>query len=246
VSSDGYDSRTAGFTIIELLFAMAVFSALMLAAASSLIQVGRMYYKGVTISRTQNLTRQIIDELSRPIQFSGDEPTVPVPITGLNRDTTINSYGTNPPSSITTYSFCIGTIRYSYVLDRQLKSSPDTDNALKQYRHVLWRDSVRDPLICPALDLSVATPGDAQTVSSGTELMSENMRISNLAITQVSNTRDTYQVSVGLVYGDTDLLDYTEYNPGSGSFHLACKGGVVGTQFCALSEISTVVERRIK
>jgi prepilin-type N-terminal cleavage/methylation domain-containing protein len=226
-----HSSPAAGFTIIELLFSMAVFSTILLAATVGMIQIGRLYFKGVTITKTQNLTRQVMDEVSRGIQFSGSRPTLG---------------GSASYSGVQAYSFCIGTNRYSYVIDRVLKPAPVVAN--KEFRHVLWRDTVRDPLVCPPLDLSQATPSDSQTTgTAGRELMSENTRLSRLSVATSSGNVDMYQVYVYVVYGDTDLLDYSTYNPGAGNHHLACQGGgIVGTQFCALSEISTVVSRRIK
>ncbi len=98
--------KQKGFTIIELLLATAVFSLVLVGATSALIQIGRMYYKGLTTSNTQETARRIMEDVSRNIQFSGATPT-DTPGGGL----AVNYNGTD----IALISFCIGSLRYSYI-----------------------------------------------------------------------------------------------------------------------------------
>lgn len=63
-----------GFTVVELMIATTVFSFILLLCTFGIIQIGRNYYKGSTIVRTQNVTRSILDDISNSIEYGGDEP----------------------------------------------------------------------------------------------------------------------------------------------------------------------------
>src|ERR1700677_3100882 len=88
----------SGFTIIELLIATLVFSTILLIATYGVIQIGRTYTKGYIGSLTQNTTRSIVDQISQAIQLSGP-----------------NTVQTG--SSGNYMSVCIGSIRYTYILN---------------------------------------------------------------------------------------------------------------------------------
>jgi prepilin-type N-terminal cleavage/methylation domain-containing protein len=212
-------SRQFGFTIIELMIATAIFSLVLLICLTAITQIGRMYYKGITTSRTQELARSIIDEISQQIQFSG-------------RGNTITGSFTNTTSG-TTSSMCIGPIRYTMLNDRQVSKTNDT--SLLKAKHALWRDEGS----CPAPSV-VMTDDLPSTVVGGAEIVPENFRILNLSITPASGAT-VFAVTVRVAYGDQDLLDL------SNGFALAtCKGSQIGTQFCAVSELSTTVTRRVQ
>lgn len=80
--------NTQGFTAIELIIAAGVFSVVLMAALSSFLGVGRMFYKGVTINNTQNIAVQIANSITTDIQ---------------------NATIVNAPGSY----FCIGNVRYT-------------------------------------------------------------------------------------------------------------------------------------
>lgn len=128
--------------------------------------------------------------------------------------------------------FCIGTDRYSYRLGWQLEDS--SPNASKhQQSHVLVKDS---PGLCGGLSAQNFT--NPLTADSN-ELLQPHMRLSKLSVSQVAGTTDLYNVDVRVVYGDDDLLTA----PATGA-NTACKL-TSGSQFCATSELSTVVQMRI-
>jgi prepilin-type N-terminal cleavage/methylation domain-containing protein len=202
--------RQAGFTIIELLIATAVFSVILLVCAFALLQIGRTYYKGVTSTKVQETARSIMDDISRGIQFSGD-PIAPT--------------SSNPPQ---TYMFCVGSQRYSVKTNQQvIDTSPDS--ARHQGYHALVIDTVAG---CNSGSGSQNL--DAQTVS-GRELVSPNMRLAKLTVTDVG-ANNLYQINIRVVYGDDEVLDDTFTN---------CRSERAGTQFCAVSELTTTVQKRL-
>jgi prepilin-type N-terminal cleavage/methylation domain-containing protein len=95
--------------------------------------------------------------------------------------------------------------------------------------------------------------GAASTI--GRELLTDDMRLSNVSITCLSSATicastttggALYQVDVRVVYGDDDLL-YSPSGkvPAATSYDAACNGQADGEQFCAVSDISTIVSERI-
>jgi len=62
----------SGFTIIEILLAMAIFSFVMITVITAFTQIIRSYRKGVVSQRTQEATREIIDLISKEARVSTD------------------------------------------------------------------------------------------------------------------------------------------------------------------------------
>lgn len=87
---------SAGFTIIELLIATVVFSVVLLVITTAIVQFGRLYYRGIVQARTQEVARNIAQDVAQNIQFGGTSP--------------VN--GTN--------ALCIGGKRYSMVQNKQV------------------------------------------------------------------------------------------------------------------------------
>jgi len=59
-----------GFTLIELMLAMAFLSVLLLAIALTVIQIGKIYNRGITLTEVNQAARSIGDELTRGISSS--------------------------------------------------------------------------------------------------------------------------------------------------------------------------------
>lgn len=84
-------------------------------------------------------------------------------------------------------------------------------------------------------------PTVAPAPTGGRELLEPNMRVSNMVVRPVSGagTTDMYQVVLRIAYGEDDLL----INP-TGT-DAACDL-IAGSQFCAVSELSTIVQKRVQ
>lgn len=68
-------TNNRGFTIVELLIVTTILSVVLLGASFMLIQMGRLYYKGLAASRTQDAARNLVDSIARPLQLGGDSFT---------------------------------------------------------------------------------------------------------------------------------------------------------------------------
>lgn len=225
-------NRSAGFTIIELLIATVVFSIVLLTISAAIIQIGRLYFKGITSARTQEVARSVMDDIAQAIQFDTGV-VVATPANGSSR------------------GLCVATKHYSYALGQQREGSGASA------KHALVVNNV--PSGCTttqAQDLTAAAV-------SGTELLGEHMRLSNLSVQPQPGSPNTYKITVRVVYGDFDLLcspqglldgnvdaSCTSTIPMTDTAiasarDLRCKDIRSGTQFCAASELSTIVERRL-
>lgn len=127
---------------------------------------------------------------------------------------------------------CVGNQRYSYLPGKQLWDDGAPNPALNQTKHVLLLDKPGSCAGLPALDVQAASIGSA------TELLQPRMRLSKLTIERVGVT-ELYQVTVRVVYGDDDLLN----NPTGDN--ASCKVSISGSQYCAQSELSATVKKRI-
>lgn len=193
-------SSQKGFTIIELMIATVVFSLVLLVIMGAIIQFGRIYYKGVIQSRTQERVRAISEDIAKHIQFGKTATTTP----------------STPPVPLTG-SFCAGNQGYTYAL-RQLRQGNDhglvTTNSCGAY---------------PKMNIHDLDPG-------ATEMLGERMQLTKLDVRQ---SGDRYTVSVRVVYGESK--EFEGDNPAN-----ACKPISFGGQFCAVSELTTIVTKRLK
>lgn len=258
-------NNQAGFTIIELMIALAIMATLLTLSSFLLVQIGKLYSKGVNASTAQNASRSIIAEISNTLQFSGEEPAEcfparpsgPPPYTS---DVTC-AVKSVAKSGKTVHSYCIGTTRYSYIINSKQADSPTGDESA----HVLWQDKMTGPGDCYPVDITVNNPtgclSPTPPVSStdcalgkGKELAPKSARLTRFSIDKLLT--GTYGIDVWLAYGDTDLLNITLANNASVDCtagrggnaacagYATCKGGP-GQEYCATSSLSTTITRRL-
>ena len=210
--------RQAGFTIVELLIATAVFSMVLILITVGVMSFTRSYYKGVNQSNTQAAARTVLEDIAQAIQFSGDVVTAPVPQSAT---------GTPQSSGI-----CVGSRRYSYLPGWQVTDG-GANAALNRNAHALVMDTPGNCAGLPAQDLTASlAPGSV-------EMIPANMRLSKLKVERVGGATDVWQVTVRIVYGDNDLLS----NPTGDN--ATCNASISGSQYCAQSELTTTVKKRI-
>ncbi len=173
-------SNSRGFTVVELMIATAVFGLVLLVIATGILQLTRLYYKGLTNTKVQSTTRTLVDTIAQSIQFSGANVTAtdPAAVAGS-----------------ATWTFCIGNQQYAYKLGQQLvDSSPGANQSL----HAL---TVRDLAGCtsasPAPSMGVGAPGR--------ELLAPGMRLAQLEVTAAGNSY--YYVRAKVIFGDEDLIN---------------------------------------
>ncbi|MEK7471933.1 MAG: hypothetical protein AAB624_01665, partial [Patescibacteria group bacterium] len=135
--------------------------------------------------------------------------------------------GNNPATPLI---FCVGDSRYRAIMNRKLGDTGVTT--------VLQR---------------IAYSGACVTTDTGfagaTELAVKNMRILKLSIIRSTTNPYIWTLDIRLALGDSDIFDY----PVAGSTDTPavygaaiCKSGISGSQFCATSELSSTLLRRVK
>jgi hypothetical protein len=102
-----YNNRqTAGFTIVELMIAMAFISVLLLAIAMVVMQIGAIYNKGTTMKSVNQSGRAIVDDMKRTIGSSKLD---------ISTDYRVHDHndGSRPTIDLDSGRLCTGT--YSYI-----------------------------------------------------------------------------------------------------------------------------------
>lgn len=240
----------AGFTIIELMIALSVLSVILVMTAIILIQISSLYTKGINQANLQNDTRSVMADVTAGLQFSGQPADcytvypsgLPVGTPGF----TCYSQSQNL-NGATVYSLCIGNIRYSYILDREIGTDPYAPGGAQTTWHSLWRDTLKDTKNCNPLDINQNTNAiaDGETLSPGYEMLGQHMRLIRFWVSPVSTTAGVtvYKVDVWTAFGDSDLLSAED--PLHPTTLPTCSSNQ-GTQFCAVSELSSYVTSRTK
>ena len=73
-------------------------------------------------------------------------------------------------------------------------------------------------------------------ITNGRELLGNHMRLGTLDITPNGSL---YTIHLRVIYGDNDLLsDTSDFSKAS------CVGSIPGSQFCAVSDLTTTVQKR--
>lgn len=221
------NNEQKGFTIIELMISTTIFSLILMLCLAGIMQITKMYYRGITQNRTREVARTITDEISEAVRYSNQPIQVGLTVAGPRIEPDENTIG----------YFCVGPRRYTYSIDRQVKSNPSTDKTQKQVKHALWVDQLGGCLAPAKIDLETPTP-------DGKDLIPENMRLYDLSLTQIDAAKNLYEVSVAVAYGDEDLL-HVKKDAADVPTDLTCEGGFVGVEFCATTKFLVTIQKRL-
>jgi prepilin-type N-terminal cleavage/methylation domain-containing protein len=212
-----------GFTLVELMIATTVFSVVLLLAMTGFFQIGRIFYKGVSITQTQDVANQIGLEIGESIE-------------GAPKISPLNTYKG-------LQYICIGKNRYTIDVNRRVDVDSTTSFSTGQIG--LVKDTLNSDNSCVAPCLP--TPADCASGdvpwNKPTELLGDNMRVEsfNIASPLAPINNNYYAISLIISYGDDDLLTYT--TPGDRST-VQCKNET-GSQFCAVGRYSASINRGV-
>jgi hypothetical protein len=199
--------------------ASAVFSLVLLVSIAGFLEIGRLFYKGVSTTQTQSITKQLADQLSSEVQAA---------------DTILG-----PINSGTGYSYyCIGGSRYTVNIGNEVDfSQPRSANPpppVSNGNFGIIRDTLPGNSGCAA-PCNTGCPTPFQ--SSTTELLGNKMRVMDLKVQPLPNPNGKlYTISIKVAYGDDDVLD----NPTDPNT-IDCKGNLSNQQFCSVDSVSTSI-----
>lgn len=206
---------TDGFTIIELLFATIIFSMVMVVILSAAFQIGRIYYKGVSLSGTNETTRTAIDDIANDVRFG----VVP---TAIQNDSGGIKY------------FCVGEHRYSFLLDKQVTNSDIDNNALTGLR----QDAL-NTCQAPSADKTGDVTSSRQLLGPDMQLNNLEFACSSTA------PGSCYIHLHVIFYGADNTVFISPANPAFtpaqslNALDALCSGNLQSTQFCAVSDLET-------
>jgi prepilin-type N-terminal cleavage/methylation domain-containing protein len=217
-------SEAKGFTIIELLIATIVFSTVLTIIVASFLQIGHMFYKGVSINNTTKSTANLVDAITTDARLTSKPAQL-----GNLTDTT---------PGITKRFFCVGPHRYTFVLNSKVQGSDVTANSSSMSAGVIQDD-----------DSSCANP----TTSGGnsTQMLGPDMQLNKLDFI-VTGSAAMVRAHV-IFYGDDSTVFNSTLHPNdTATDHAAavnnpdayCSGDLLSTQFCAASDIVSNVTLR--
>lgn len=215
-----------GFTIVEIMIATAVFSVVLLAATAGFIEVGHLFYKGVSITNTQEVANHIFQDVNGNFQ------------TAANVSATQNG-----PSGYDYY--CVGSSRYTYILNNEVNvsdSGPNHQVANAGGNFGILKDVLPGGSACAApcddLNASVTCVPGSVKFNNPVELLGSKMRVEQFDIEQSTTTSNLYNISIILAYGDDDVLTYSSPNDLS---TVSCNSDSNTQQFCSVSRVQTAV-----
>lgn len=206
----------SGFTILELMIAASVFAVILLVVAVGVMQFSNQYYKGVTSSKTQAAARSLIDGIGQAIEFSKTVSVI-------------------PPTSAGVGGLCIDNSLYSYKIGQEIIDT-NPDASLNQGFHSIVVDGTAS---CTA-GSTPALPAIPDVPTGSRELLSRYMRLGAL---DVVNAGDVYTVHIRVIYGDDALL-FPAISSNVNWSNEQCKNAT-GSKFCAVSDLTTTVQRRL-
>lgn len=129
--------------------------------------------------------------------------------------------------------FCADNNLFSYKPDVQITDNGGVATQSQGY-HALIRSQLAGG--CNSSATPLVMPNAAGLPSGQRELLGNHMRLSALEVSPVTVGGSLYRVHVRVVYGDDDLLT---------ADHSKCRGGI-GSQFCAVSDLNTTVQKRLQ
>lgn len=231
---------------MEFMVATAIFSVVLLMCSFAILHVGRMFYKGVITNRTQDVARKLSEDISDNIRFGvgSSDPAI-------FYDEVQTTSGAAFPSGTSAYirSVCVGTSRFTFsTLYAPASIPPDRRTAMPpmgasagSVNVGLWKDRRDSPnSACTVLNINIpAAVADSATRLGGQELLTEKMRVSRFDVVQAPVDGSLWAVNVRISFGDDNVL----FEDGADASR--CRGTNAGGQFCAVSDLSTQVTKRL-
>jgi type II secretory pathway pseudopilin PulG len=231
----------AGFTIVELMIATLVFTVILVVVTAGVLSFTKEYYKGLNSSATQRTARDIMTAIAQGIQYAGASNQV------LDNR--------NDPANDATGAICVGNVHYYYYIGRVYDGSTGNFGVFR----------TTDPTY-PCTPMPSTTYPSFPTGFTGTELLGPHMRLTDI---NAGPDNSVYDISVGVAYADDDSSGKADLlcipnlgspggcNPSDGPMTPVIlgdqntDGGQVlckiqtGSQFCAVSHLSTSVQTRL-
>ena len=220
-----------GFTIIELLVATSIFSAILLVLTQVVIRLSGMYYHGVIQNQTLNVAKNITNNIVQQIQFTGGDIVI------KNNPLFWNKMSITDTTTLKKYEtyLCIGNNQYVYQLGGINDGSTSNGSLILSY-------NTQCSGIGPSFEYNNSWDlRNSDTISSSyyVSLVPNHMRLVKFDIAyQFGNL---YKVDIKVAYGtDASPADTgIGFNTNSGDCN-------PNSSYCATTELVTYVEKTVQ
>lgn len=192
------------------MIATGVFSTILLIGMAGFVQVGKSYYKGLTISQTNESAKAILNSVGSAV-----------------RSASLVS-GPSSAGSGRQY-YCIGGRRYTYNLFNMVDTSKHDTNS----NFGLLSDDLAGPNAC-------GNPYDGTAFNNPSEMLGNQMRLLKFDIEPVAGSQNLHSIDITVAYGQDRVLTDPK-DPDA-----QCKLQLGGSQFCAITKLSTIVYEGIQ
>lgn len=209
-------SINKGFTLIELLIAVTIFSLILLFIATVFIQINRAYTQGLITKQTQESGREVLETVKRDFRTASSS--------GQLRIECADQDECDSPEE-PTHRLCFDGKAYNF-------TPPDSSAEIEgQFR----------------FDASANCAEEDPDLTAGSSLFGDNVQPQFFKVSELVPDR-TYKLELMVStasYSD-DLLAEVDEEAGEGVRDLACTPGVIGSQFCNVVYLETLVTLRIE
>jgi prepilin-type N-terminal cleavage/methylation domain-containing protein len=219
--------QQSGFTIIELLVATTIFSIVLVVIVASFLQVGRMFYKGVSINNTNEAARNLVDDIANDVRLSKS-----------------SLYADPAPDSADSSKkfFCVGQHRYTYKLNTQVRDNDINPTSGNISARTMSAGVVQD-----------STGGNCQDPShlngtNASQVLGPDMRLNALDVAK-NATGSAVRIHAHILFYGTDdnVFSSIAHPADNDTDHAAslsdpkafCSGNLLSTQFCSVADIDT-------
>jgi type II secretory pathway pseudopilin PulG len=218
-------NKQAGFTLVELLLALAFVAFVLIFATTTIIQIMRTYNKGLAVKEINQTARAAMEDMSRIIKVSNSN--------------TIASLATTSPDvtgpSANQGRVCFGSVSYIWNF-----GSASTNRYSDNSRIGMARVDDTGSSMCVGSPGSYPRPNKA----NATEMLSGNVWVQQLTVIPGVNGK-FYDIFIQFSTSDdpTNPALTTSWADPTPANRVVCRGGGVG-QFCAVASFSTSVNAR--
>lgn len=209
-------SQQSGFTLVELLLALAFFSFVLLFAVAGFVQINRSYNKGLTVKQIHETGRLVIEDIARSIRISDRVEFID---DAQNR------------------RLCTENTRFGW------NELADSGGDLERFQSSGWYLNFARTTNSGSCAAGIPTSAESY-FDRGADVFSPPNRVYGGIVVvdfDVTVVGQAVRIELELASSDpeNDLLDRSDPN------NVSCRGSlVVGDQFCDTVELSTTVTLR--
>jgi prepilin-type N-terminal cleavage/methylation domain-containing protein len=215
-----------GFTILELMIAISVFTIAIVLVTTGVIAVGRYYQQGASKAKLLTAAREIHSQFTQDVQYSATDIT----------QTTVNIIDTQYGGSYN--AVCMGSTRYLISTDNGLSGQTKTD-----YGRFI---SDNNGQVCGSISLN-APQQPLPEGSSGSYDSNQALDAKVVTFQITPSAPSIYTLTTRFVIGSKSMFSGSTSDVGAteGDYTQSCQSNILGSEFCAVVTMTSTVARKV-